>query len=74
MYAGSPDHCNNDVVKTAKEPVEHITHVGIVLIYIYISIYILIYILFFILLCVLTLTKQFLHLHCRNDIIKAIFI
>jgi len=30
MYAGSPDHCNNDVVKTAKEPVEHITHVGIV--------------------------------------------
>jgi len=28
MYdAGSPDYCNNDVVKTAKEPVEHITHV-----------------------------------------------
>ncbi|KYN20457.1 PREDICTED: uncharacterized protein LOC108760852 [Trachymyrmex cornetzi] len=23
---GSPDHCNNDVVKTAKDPVEHITH------------------------------------------------
>lgn len=23
---GSPDHCNNDVVKTAKEPVDHITH------------------------------------------------
>lgn len=31
MYdAGSPDHCNNDVVKTTKEPVEHIVHVGIV--------------------------------------------
>lgn len=27
--AGSPDHCNNDVVKTAKEPIEHIVHVGI---------------------------------------------
>ncbi|XP_071573770.1 uncharacterized protein [Temnothorax nylanderi] len=23
---GSPDHCNNDVVKTVKEPVEHIAH------------------------------------------------
>lgn len=30
MYdTGSPDHCNNDVVKIAKEPVEHIAHVGI---------------------------------------------
>jgi len=25
MYdTGSPDHCNNDVVKTAKDPVEHV--------------------------------------------------
>lgn len=30
MYdAGSPDHCNNDVVKTSKDP-EHITHVCII--------------------------------------------
>lgn len=27
---GNPDHCNNDVVvKAAREPIQHIIHVGI---------------------------------------------